>query len=189
MATSAGRSSLKPDAGMLEELVVEHRPQQFAHAFGRAVDEVRLVDPIDGDDDAGESERLQDRLELGQELVAVVAAVLHGDGLAAELLALELRQDAAERVGQVIEDADFPRGPPRRPQQPDLPEEPGKPAGDDDRRHPPLPEELLPTRETDDQADRRDRDDEAQEHVPLARHVENRRARRRAFQRERGGRS
>ena len=32
---------------MLEELVVEHRPEEGFHQFGGAVDEVRLIDPID----------------------------------------------------------------------------------------------------------------------------------------------
>ena len=70
---------------MLEELVVEHRPEQGPHLLGRAVDQVRLVDAIDEDHDAGVAERAQNALQLGQQLVAVVGALLVRQRLAGDL--------------------------------------------------------------------------------------------------------
>ena len=76
---------LEAQAGMLEELVVEHRPEQGLHLLGRAVDQVRLVDAIDQHDDARVAERAQQPCSFIKQLVAVVGAVLVGQRLAGDL--------------------------------------------------------------------------------------------------------
>ena len=75
--------------GLLEELVVEHRPHEGPHLLDGAGDQVRLVDAVDQHDDAVAAERLQHALELGQQLVAVVGALAFGQRLAVDVAAWE----------------------------------------------------------------------------------------------------
>ena len=76
------QQQLEAHARMLEKFVVQHRPQQGPHRFGGAVDQMRLVDPIDQHDDPGVAERLQNALQLDEQFVAVVGALLVGQRLA-----------------------------------------------------------------------------------------------------------
>ena len=83
----ARQQQLQADAGLLQELVVEHRPDEGPHPLDRAGDQVRLVDAIDQHDDAVAAERFQHALELGQQLVAVVGALAFGQRLAVDVAA------------------------------------------------------------------------------------------------------
>ena len=56
--------------------MVQQRPDQGPHLARVALDLLRLVDPVDQDDDAGVAEGAQDPLELAQQLVALLAPVL-----------------------------------------------------------------------------------------------------------------
>src|SRR5262249_53583132 len=105
---------------MFEKLVVEHRPEKVAHPLDRAVDQVGLVDAIYQHDDSRVAERPQQRLELVEHLVTVVAAVLVGDRLIEELAPLETREELAQQVRMMLDDAHLPRDAPRLPEQPAL---------------------------------------------------------------------
>ena len=97
------QQELDADPRMPQELVVEQRPDQGAHLARVALDLLRLVDPVDQDDDPRVAERVQHRLELAEQLVALLAAGLRGgrQRLAAELARLEPEQLPAQaRTGR-----------------------------------------------------------------------------------------
>ena len=70
---------LDAEAILLEELVVEQRPDDGAHTVRCAVDEGGFVDAIDDHDDAGDAERAQDRAEAVEHGVAGVVGIVGGE--------------------------------------------------------------------------------------------------------------
>jgi hypothetical protein len=95
---------------MFEEFVVEHGPEEVAHAFGGAIDEVGFVNAIDEDDDAGPAEWFEESLEFGEEFVAVIAAIAGGDRLVVDFAGGEAAEDLSECGGAVVDDADLSGG-------------------------------------------------------------------------------
>lgn len=131
---------LEADAGMFEKLVVEHRPEEVTHAFWQAVDHVGLVDAIDEDEHIVIAKAFENALQFHQHFVAVVAAIFVGSGLAGEIDPGEAGEHLTERVRQVIENANLAFDAPGFPEEPDLLDQPGEPAGDEDGPPPPVAE-------------------------------------------------
>ena len=104
-----GEHEFDAEAGVFEEFVVEEGPDQGPHAIRGAIDEVRFVDSVQQHDDAREAERLQQSLELGQQLVAIIGAQAVGQRLAGEFSAGKLHQ----RVPQFMSFAHADSHPPK----------------------------------------------------------------------------
>lgn len=91
-----GKHELDAEPRVLQELVIEEGPDEGPHAIGGAVDEVRFVNPIEQHDDARKAECLQQSLELGQQLVAIVGAQAVRQRLAGEFPTGELHQRVSQ---------------------------------------------------------------------------------------------
>ena len=159
-----GQEQLEAHGGGLQELVVEHRPDHLPHSVGRAVDQVRLVEPIHDHDDALVAGGREDSLKLREQFVAIVAAGMGGQRLAGEI---DLRE-SGERPGQL---ADRAIARPHAPHDP--PGEPGGACPAEQRRNPgaggeqprpplPRPAEFTPDDPVDDRRDERQRSDAGQ---------------------------
>ena len=107
---------------MLEELVVQHRPDQCPHQLDRPVDQIGLVDAVDQHENAVEVHRSQNALEFAQQFVAVVGALPGGHRLADELPAGDVQQHPAEQLRAAAQDprvaGDLPCPPPPSQQPP-----------------------------------------------------------------------
>ena len=60
------QEELDADAGVAEELVVQERPDERSHLTGITLDLLGLVHTIDQDDDASETQRVENSLKLAQ---------------------------------------------------------------------------------------------------------------------------
>jgi hypothetical protein len=143
------------DARVAEELVVQQRPDQGAHLAGVALDLLRLVDPIDQDDDPRVAQGVQDPLELPQQFIAFLGTTPGGgrQRLAAQLGWFEPEQLPAQGGGVAIEHPQSLADVARKPLGAGQPPAPVDPTGQDRDQQPGENAQLQQGRDHHDQAD------------------------------------